>query len=358
MIITPFGHMDPAAKVPLPQTGDGFLLSHAPEGRTCIRRKEEKRPGRERFPSRGRESGPGPSAPPAHEEARKGGETPPAAKGSAREAGEEERTPGDLSSTAKVPWKEEGDGARRIPAAGDKEAPSPSSDLFGPPAPEEGGSQGPRERAGSPGNPPAGAALLAQPGASLEIGGERSASSFPQVTLQKAAEGSRDQETPFARTPLKGYRSRVHPTPEISPRKGESILKRIALFLDKDGGEAVLDLDPPSLGRLAVRMVMEGKKLELRLHAATEAVARFLEKNLAPLHQVLAEQGLTVTAFNVTSGGPDQDPGQFARDAESRALALRRGPAAPGGDPGGEIEPALPPPIRSWGNGSALDLFA
>jgi len=168
---------------------------------------------------------------------------------------------------------------------------------------------------------------------------------------------SREGRAAFAKAPLQGYRSRVHPTPEIDPRKGEGILKRIALFLDKDGGEAVLDLDPPTLGRLAVRMVVEGDKVELRLHAGTDAVARFLEKNLAPLRQVLAEQGLTLTAFDVTSGGPEESPARFARDAEGRARAARA-VQGPGGAAPEEAPPPPPAPIRTLGKGSALDLFA
>ncbi len=357
MIITPFGHMDPAAKVPVPQSGDGFLLSPAPKAGRSGSRWEKKKETRDRFPSRGTEGGAAPSAPAPQGGPERTRENPPAAKGPAGEEREGQKGAQETPADTQVPWKEEGEGAGRIRPAGAEEASSPSSDLFSPP------SSGGKERAhpyipGGNSFPVQGGALLS-PAGTVPGGGEGGQTSpVAQVGLQGRSQAPRDPGAAFAKTPLQGYRSRVHPTPEISPRKGEGILKRIALFLDKDGGEAVLDLDPPSLGRLAVRMVMEGKKVELRLHAATDAVARFLEKNLAPLRHMLAEQGLSVTAFQVTSGGPDQqDPGQFARDAENRAIAGRRGPASPRlSAPDDEVPP--PHPIRTWGSGSALDVIA
>ena len=358
MIITPFGHMDPAAKVPVPQGGEGFLLSPRPQAGRSAAREEKKKETRDRFPSRGAEAGPPPSAPSSPGRREKNRENPPAAKGPAGEEKGGGKEAQETASTTQVPWKEEGEGAGRIRSAGAEEASSSSSDLFPPPA------AGGKETAYSllhSENPSLtqGATLLSQAGAApggTAAGGP--SSSVAQVGSQERTGGAQDPKAAFSKAPLQGYRSRVHPTPEISPRKGEGILKRIALFLDKEGGEAVLDLDPPSLGRLAVRMVLEGKKVELRLHAATDAVARFLEKNLAPLRHMLAEQGLSVTAFQVTSGGPDQqDPGQFARDAENKAIAGRRGSAS-SHIPAPEAEAPPPPPIRTWGSGSALDVIA
>ena len=358
MIITPFGHVDPAAKVPAPQGGEGFLLSPRPKAGRSVSRGEKEKEARERFPSRGAEAGSAPSAPTSPEAGERTRENPPAAKGP---AGEERQGRGGAlgaSSSTQVPWKEEGEGAGRIRSAGSQDASSPSSDLFSTPAPGGKGSASSPLHSGNP-SLAQGAALLSQAGAApAGPHGGGPSSSVAQVGSQERTGGAQDPKGAFSKAPVAGYRSRVSPTPEISSRKGEGILKRIALFLDKEGGEAVLDLDPPSLGRLAVRMVMEGKKVELRLHAATDAVARFLEKNLAPLRHMLAEQGLSVTAFQVTSGGPDQqDPGQFARDAENRALATRRGAGSPRlSSPENEAPP--PPPIRNWGSGSALDIIA
>ncbi len=358
MIITPFGHMDPAAKVPAPQGGEGFLLSPRPKPGRSVSRGEKKKEPRDRFPSRGAEAGPAPSAPSSPEGMERTRKNPPAAKGPAGEVKQGRGEAQGTSSATQVPWKEEGEGAGRIRSAGSEEASSPSSDLFSTPTPGGKGSASSTLHSGDPAMVQ-GAALLSQAGAAPggpSAGGP--SSSVAQVGSQERTGGAPNPKGAFSKAPVGGYRSRVSPTPEISPGKGEGILKRIALFLDKEGGEAVLDLDPPSLGRLAVRMVLEGKKVELRLHAATDAVARFLEKNLAPLRHMLAEQGLSVTAFHVTSGGPDQqDPGQFARDAENRALATRRS-AGSSRLSGAESEAPPPPPVRNWGSGSALDIIA
>ena len=353
MIITPFGHVDPAAKVPAPQGGGDFLQvlrpgkGDSPRG-ARRRKKEEERP-----PAHGGERGPSPSSGRAREEGSRTDQAPPAAKGGARRGGGEKRED-TVSRRESLTSKEGGEGARRIPSAG-KGAPSPSSDLSQEEAPA-----GLPRRSRAKGER---ASLLSAPAASpapaYPEGSAGAAKASSPQAVQGAARLKGGRPAPergaFAKTPLRGYRSRVHPTPEISPAAGESILRRISLFLDEAGGEAVLDLDPPSLGRLAVRMVLEGDKVELRLHASTEAVARFLEKNLAPLRQALADQGLAVAAFDVTSGGPEENPGDFARKAESRARAARTSGAV------GGAEEAVPPPgpsLRPWDGGSALDVLA
>jgi flagellar hook-length control protein FliK len=105
---------------------------------------------------------------------------------------------------------------------------------------------------------------------------------------------------------------------------GEAIIKRITLFTNQGGGEAVLDLDPPELGRLGVRLAFEDDRVSLHLHAANEKVAAFLEKNMEALRHSFGDLGMNVAKVTVTDAATGESHTRFNRNTGPGGSRSRR----------------------------------
>lgn len=66
-------------------------------------------------------------------------------------------------------------------------------------------------------------------------------------------------------------------------------------------GRMVLRLHPAELGALRIELMVEGDQLRANLHAQTQQVQDVLERNLNQLRSALAEQGLKIDQFQVSS---------------------------------------------------------
>jgi flagellar hook-length control protein FliK len=116
----------------------------------------------------------------------------------------------------------------------------------------------------------------------------------------------------------------------------DSVFKQILMKLNGDGGEMRLRLEPPDLGELDLRLVVEhGNKLSLTIGAERPDLAQLLQRHLDELKQTLQAAGLEVTSAQVETrehGGSrewrDQPAsgGQRSHDdqAESAPQMLRR----------------------------------
>lgn len=103
----------------------------------------------------------------------------------------------------------------------------------------------------------------------------------------------------------------------------DSVFKQILMQLTGDGGEVRMHLDPPELGQLDLRMVVEqGNKLSLTIAAEREDLQQLLEQHLDQLKQTLQQAGLEVTSAHV------QTRGEFAREQQQRQQASEDGTAA------------------------------
>jgi len=78
-----------------------------------------------------------------------------------------------------------------------------------------------------------------------------------------------------------------------------------------DMGRMVLRLHPAELGSLRIELMVEGDKVRANLHAQTQQVQEVLERNLGQLRNALAEQGLKIDHFQVSSDArQNQQQGQ------------------------------------------------
>ena len=70
--------------------------------------------------------------------------------------------------------------------------------------------------------------------------------------------------------------------------------------------QAVIDLEPPSLGRLHIRLVFEDSTLSAQVQARNGMVSEIVRGNLAQLRNALSEHGIQIDNFHVTSGDSGQ----------------------------------------------------
>jgi flagellar hook-length control protein FliK len=133
-----------------------------------------------------------------------------------------------------------------------------------------------------------------------------------------------------------GYRTAGPSSAQMLEQARDSVFKQILMKLNGDGGEMRLRLEPPDLGELDLRLVVEhGNKLSLTIGAERPDLAQLLQRHLDELKQTLQAAGLEVTSAQVETrehGGSrewrDQPAsgGQRSHDdqAESAPQMLRR----------------------------------
>jgi flagellar hook-length control protein FliK len=82
-----------------------------------------------------------------------------------------------------------------------------------------------------------------------------------------------------------------------------SIFQQIAVRLSPAGGEMRMRLDPPELGHLDVRMIMD-ERGDMRLHVVAERadVTAALQQHVNELRHVLAQSGVHVAETNIQTG--------------------------------------------------------
>lgn len=122
------------------------------------------------------------------------------------------------------------------------------------------------------------------------------------------------------------YRTGGAASAQLLEQARDSVFKQILLRLQQDGGELRLRLEPPDLGELDLRLVVEGgNKLSLAIAAERPELAALLQRHLDELKQTLQQAGLEVTGASV------QTRSEFAREQRARdqgAADDGRAPAA------------------------------
>ncbi len=146
-----------------------------------------------------------------------------------------------------------------------------------------------------------------------------------------------------------GYRTDNAARAELLENARDSVFKQILMQLNGDGGEMRVRLQPPDLGELDLRLLVEhGNKLTLSITAERADMTALLQKHLDELKQTLQASGLEVTDAQVHQRGAGaRDDGSF-RSREQRNL---RDEAATAAD-------AMPQLRRSWVTAEGLDFWA
>ena len=74
---------------------------------------------------------------------------------------------------------------------------------------------------------------------------------------------------------------------------------------------AIIDLEPPSLGRVHIRLLFEDSTLSAQIQVRNGMVSEIVRGNLAQLRNVLSEQGIQIDNFQVTTSDSGQQGNQF-----------------------------------------------
>jgi len=145
------------------------------------------------------------------------------------------------------------------------------------------------------------------------------------------------------------YRTNNAASAQLLEQARDSVFKQILLKLTGDGGEMRMRLEPPDLGELDLRLVVQGgNRLELTIAADRQDVAQLLQRHLDELKQTLQQAGLEITGASV------QTRSEFAREQGRRDAARDDGAwSAPPEQPQPTTDPQ-----RSYVHATGLDFWA
>jgi len=99
---------------------------------------------------------------------------------------------------------------------------------------------------------------------------------------------------------------------------------RLFTGVRQGSGNMTIQIHPPELGSVKVRIVSDQGSLNVHLHPQNQQVAAILERHLPALHQSLADQGIDLSGLHVSvDSGADQNASGF-EDQEGDFTADRR----------------------------------
>lgn len=110
---------------------------------------------------------------------------------------------------------------------------------------------------------------------------------------------------------------RLPPAPALPPRELQATVSRTfehVTWMSREGvHEARLQLEPAHLGRVDIRLDVEGSEARLHLGSQQASVREALEAVLPRLRDALAEQGMNLTDASVADPGRDDSSGDAGR---------------------------------------------
>jgi flagellar hook-length control protein FliK len=114
-----------------------------------------------------------------------------------------------------------------------------------------------------------------------------------------------------------GYRTLNKSAIQMVEAARDSIFRQVALRVNGGGGEMRLLLDPPGLGQLDLRVIVDkAGNVQLSMIAERPELALVLDKHMAELKQTLHSQGLTVAHAEVRARN-EQTPNRGNGDEHS-----------------------------------------
>lgn len=138
----------------------------------------------------------------------------------------------------------------------------------------------------------------------------RQESAQPSSSLQ----GRLGQNTPFAQTlGAQSFNSKLGQTFGTNAW-AESVSQRVTLMTAQRLGSATIELDPPELGAMTVKVSLEGDKASVSFMSANSHVREALEQSFPRLQEMLGQQGLQLADAQVSD---NPSTGQNSGDSRS-----------------------------------------
>ncbi|MBK8099021.1 MAG: flagellar hook-length control protein FliK [Planctomycetes bacterium] len=201
-----------------------------------------------------------------------------------------------------------------------------------------------------------GPALTAKPPGNTALSGIQTAGPSAAAALRDGPHGLRGIDLPAsaksalarAAAAQAGFRTANVHTAQMLEQARDSVFKQILFKLGNEGSEMRMRLEPPELGELELRMVVEKNgQMQLWIGAERPELVQMLQRNLQELERTLQQHGLAVTHAEVFAqgdprGGPQReapgDQGATAHDDETAA-------------------PVQPPARTGWITAQGLDFW-
>lgn len=94
---------------------------------------------------------------------------------------------------------------------------------------------------------------------------------------------------------------------------GKQLGNHITTLIKQDVQEAKIHLDPPELGSLEIKLQVQHQEAKVQIQVSQPQVRDVLEQQSARLREALAQEGMSLSGFDVSSGN-QQQTGQQAQE--------------------------------------------
>ncbi|MCZ6823653.1 MAG: flagellar hook-length control protein FliK [Deltaproteobacteria bacterium] len=223
------------------------------------------------------------------------------ARATAGAASENERVPTEFARAAAAPVS---------PPVESKPTTSTPAPLLAPPAAErsdavrtlEPPAPSPEGQAGSNGQSDARFASLTRTAAQMEA---------PEL-LGPRVDPALSSSGPTRLT--EGVASELRALPELPIENEAEIMRQVRVLAQNGGGRAQIQLNPPELGGLSLRLTVMHDSVQLSVVAERGAVAELIARHLPELRQALEAQGLKIDHLEVDVREREEPGGSRARD--------------------------------------------
>ncbi len=223
------------------------------------------------------------------------------ARAAAGAASENERVPTEFARAAAAPVS---------PPVESKPTTSTPAPLLAPPAAErsdavrtlEPPAPSPEGQAGSNGQSDARFASLTRAAAQMEA---------PEL-LGPRVDPALSSSGPTRLT--EGVASELRALPELPIENEAEIMRQVRVLAQNGGGRAQIQLNPPELGGLSLRLTVMHDRVQLSVVAERGAVAELIARHLPELRQALEAQGLKIDHLEVDVREREEPGGSRARD--------------------------------------------
>lgn len=134
-----------------------------------------------------------------------------------------------------------------------------------------------------------------------------------EVAGQQTANANAAKLSADAAVPLKSYATSID-TPVGNAEWGDKLVGKLSWLTARNMSVAEIHLTPPDMGPMEVKVRVQNDQANITVHSANPVVRDQLEQNSQRLRDMLGEQGLNLSRFDVSDSpqqrGGEQGPGE------------------------------------------------
>lgn len=127
----------------------------------------------------------------------------------------------------------------------------------------------------------------------------------------------------------------------------EQLGKQLGFLVSRNMDSAQIQLDPPELGPLQVRIQLHQEQVSLQFHAQHGIVREAVDQSLVRLQELFSEEGLELVSVDVSDGESNRESTGEKQDSHNRL--------AP--EQGGESDEILTPVVSQLNSDGKIDYF-